>query len=275
MKIRSAALIAVVAVVVAACSSSGSSGSSPSAAATGAMPNLNGREITVAVENAYLPFNYIDPTTKQGAGWDYDALAEICKRLNCKPKFIEAGWDGMIQAVSDGQYDMAADGITITPERAEVVAFSRGYITVEQRLMVRKDESRFTSLDSFKSGTYVVGTQIGTTNYETAKKEYTEARVKAFDQFAFAVQALINSDVDAVIIDSTAGQGYVGENADQIKLLEGTLSSDQLGFIFPLKSDLVAPVDAALTAMEADGTLAKLADKFFSDKFTLTYDDLE
>lgn len=273
MKTRLVALVALLALVATACTSAGSS--SPSAAGAGAIPNLNGREISVAVENAYLPFNYIDPATKQGAGWDYDAVAEICKRLNCKPKFVETGWDGMIQAVSDGQYDMAADGITITAERAEVVAFSKGYISVEQRLMVRKDETRFSSLADVKSGTYIIGTQIGTTNYETAKKEYTEARVKAFDQFAFAVQALINSDVDAVIIDSTAGQGYVGENADQIKLLDGSLSSDQLGFVFPLKSDLVAPVNAALTAMEADGALAKLADKFFSDKFTVTYDDLE
>lgn len=272
MKIRLVAIVSLFVLVVTACSSSGAS---PSAVGTGALPNLNGREITVAVENAYLPFNYIDPVTKQGAGWDYDAVSEICKRLNCKPKFVETGWDGMIQAVADGQYDMAADGITITPERAEVVAFSKGYISVEQRLMVRKDETRFKTLADVKSGTYIIGTQIGTTNYETAKKEYGEARVKAFDQFAFAVQALINNDVDAVIIDSTAGQGYVGENADQIKLLDGSLSSDQLGFVFPLKSDLVGPVNAALAAMEADGTLAKLADKFFSDKFTLTYDDLE
>lgn len=272
MKIRLLAPLAIALLVVSACSSAGSS--SPSAAPTSALPNLGGREITVAIENAYLPFNYIDPTTKQGAGWDYDAVNDICKRLNCKPKFVETGWDGMIQAVADGQFDMAADGITITPERAEVVAFSDGYIAVEQKLIVRKDESRFSTLADVKSGTYKIGTQIGTTNYETAKKEYGEARIQAFDQFAFAVQALINKDVDAVIIDSTAGQGYVGENADQIKLLDGSLSSDQLGFVFPLKSDLVGPFNAALAAMKADGTLAALADKFFSEKFTITYDDL-
>ncbi len=273
MRTRFVALLALFVLVVTGCASAASP--SPSASGAGPLPNLNGREISVAVENAYLPFNYIDPATKQGAGWDYDAVGEICKRLNCKPKFVETGWDGMIKAVAGGQYDMAADGITITTERAEVVAFSRGYISVQQRLMVGKSETRFTSLAAFKSGTFIVGTQIGTTNYETAKKEYTESRIKAFDQFAFAVQALINGDVDAVIIDSTAGQGYVGQNADKIKLLDGSLSSDQLGFIFPLKSDLVGPVNAALAAMEADGTLAKLADKFFSSKFTLTYDDLK
>ncbi len=272
MRIRPLALLSVVVLAAAACG--GGATAAPIASQGADLPDLGGRTITVVVENAYLPFNYIDPSTKEGAGWDYDALAAICKLINCTPKFEESGWDGMIQAVSDGQFDMAADGITITPDRAEIVDFSRGYISVEQQLIVRVGEARFSTLAEFKDGDFVVGTQIGTTNYETAAGEYGEDRIKAFDQFAFAVQALINEDVDAVIIDSTAGQGYVGENADAIRLIEGSLSSDQLGFVFPLGSDLVEPVNAALDAMEADGTLADLADKFFSDKFTITYDDL-
>jgi len=84
------------------------------AAETGALPDLGGREITVALENAYLPFNYIDPATGEPAGWDYEAINAICELLNCTPVYVEAAWEGMIQAVADGQFDMAADGITIT-----------------------------------------------------------------------------------------------------------------------------------------------------------------
>jgi len=274
MRTRLLTLLPLFALAAAACGSGATASSTPGPTQTGSLPDLGGRTITVAVENAYLPFNYIDPTTKVGAGWDYEALDAICKLINCTPKYVELGWDGMIQAVSNGQFDMAADGITITPDRAEIVDFSRGYISVEQKLIVRIDEARFSTLAAFKSGNYIVGTQISTTNYETAAGEYGEARIKAFDQFAFAIEALVNGDVDAVIIDSTAGQGYVGENKERIRPLDGTLSSDQLGFIFPRGSDLVKPINAALDAMEANGTLAALADKFFSDKFTITYDDL-
>ena len=91
-----------------------------------ALPDLEGREVTVAIENAYLPFNYISLATGEAAGWDYEALDAICGVLNCTPVFVEAAWDGMIQAVADGQYDMAADGITITEDRAEIVDFSNG-----------------------------------------------------------------------------------------------------------------------------------------------------
>ena len=57
-------------------------------------------------------------------------------RLNCVPEFIETAWDGMILAVSNGEYDMAADGITIKPDRAEIVDFSDGYVSLVQVLLV-------------------------------------------------------------------------------------------------------------------------------------------
>ncbi len=269
------------ALVAAACGGGGDAatttadGTTDTTGATGALPDLGGRTVTVAVENAYLPFNYIDPSTGEGAGWDYDALGEICSRLNCTPEFQATGWEGLIIAVAEGQFDMGADGITITDDRKEQVDFSDGYISVEQRLLARLDEDRFTTLEEFAAGDFIVGTQTGTTNFETASAVYGEERITAFSDFPLAIQALISGDVDAVIIDDTAGVGYQGENADQLKLLDGSLASDELGFIYPKGSELVAPFNAALADMEADGTMDALAAKFFSDAFTVTYDDLD
>ena len=241
-----------------------------------ALPDLGGREITVAVENAYLPFNYIDPTTGEAAGWDYEAIDAICGVLNCTPTYVEAAWEGMIQAVADGQFDMAADGITITDERAEIVDFSDGYISIEQRLLARLGEDRFDSVQSFiDNSELIIGTQTGTTNFETASGLLPADRIRAYDTFGFAVQSLISGDIDAVIIDETAGQGYQGVNADQLELVGESMSSDQLGFIFPRGSDLVAPFNAALAELEANGTMAQLAEKYFTDQFTVTYEDLE
>lgn len=257
-------------------------GSSEPAASTGGstsasgMPDLNGREITVAVENAYLPFNYIDPTTGQPSGWDYEAIDAICALLNCKPVYVEAAWEGMIQAVANGQFDMAADGITITTDRAQIVDFSDGYISIQQRLLVRATEDRINSIADVQNNPAIrIGTQTGTTNYETGVQVFGANRLEAFEQFPFAVQALIAGDIDVVLMDETAGQGYIGVNADQLKLVGEPLSSDQLGFIFPKGSDLVAPFNAALAELRANGKLDELADKYFSDKFTITYDDLE
>jgi polar amino acid transport system substrate-binding protein len=269
-------LLTAISMVLAACKPAATP--TPEAPASGgesALPDLGGEEITIAVENAYLPFNYIDPETGQPAGWDYDVWNEICMRINCKPVYVEAAWEGMIQAVADGQFDAAADGITITPDRAEIVDFSIGYINIEQRLLVRADETRINSIqDIVDNPDLKLGTQTGTTNYETAKKYLPEDRIQAFEQFPFAVQALIAGDIDAVIMDEVAGQGYVGENADKLKLVGDSLSSDQLGFIFPKGSDLVEPVNAALKSMMADGFLQEVNAQYFGPDFDITYEDL-
>lgn len=267
-------LAAVFALLLVACGA-GETDPAPTTGADG-LPDLGGRDVTVAVENAYLPFSYIDPQTGEGAGWDYDAWRAICEVLNCNPVFVEAAWEGLIQAVADGQYDVAADGITITEERAQVVDFSDGYISIEQRLLVRIDEERFSNADELAADSSLrIGSQPGTTNYITAVALFGEDRVDAYEQFAFAVQALIAGDVDAVVMDEIAGQGYVGVNAQDLKLVGGSLSSDQLGFIFPPGSELVEPVNLALAELRANGTLDELAQRYFSDDFTITYDDLE
>ncbi|HTP07909.1 MAG TPA: transporter substrate-binding domain-containing protein [Anaerolineae bacterium] len=227
------------------------------------LPDLGGKELIVGVDNAYIPFNYVRLDNGKAEGWDYDALAEICKRLNCKPTFREMAWDGMIEAVRQGQLNLAGEGVTITPDRAKVVDFSDPYAQVDQRVMVGKDAA-ITSLNDFKTNTKLkIGTQKGTTNYDEAIKVVGESRVVAYDTFGDAVQALINGDVNGVMIDDTAGQGYVGVNADKIKLLPESAVSQPLGFIFTKGSPYVAPFNAALAAMRADGTLQKLQDKWF------------
>lgn len=241
-----------------------------------AIVDLGCRKVTIAVENAYLPFNYISIETGEPGGWDYDAWREICTRLHCEPVFVEAAWDGMIQAVSDGQYDVAADGITNTPERQKIVDFSIGYIQIQQRLLVRKGENRFSSIEEFaQDDSLIMGTQVSTTNYETAVKYLPEERIKAFEQFPFAIQALLAGDVDAVIIDEIVGMGYSGQNADKLELIGPSISSDELGFVFPKGSDLVEPVNKALESMKADDTLAALNEKYFGPSFNLTEEDIK
>ncbi|MBT3314685.1 MAG: transporter substrate-binding domain-containing protein [Anaerolineae bacterium] len=266
------ALLVIGAMVLAACTPA----ATPEPAPEPENPmDLGGREVTIAIENAYLPFNYIDPETGEGAGWDYEVWDEICSILNCTPVYVEAAWEGMIQAVADGQFDAAADGITITADRAEIVDFSMGYVAIEQRLLVRADEDRIEGIQSIVDDVELkLGTQTGTTNYETANKHLDADRIEAFEQFPFAVQALLAGDIDAVIMDETAGQGYLGENADSLKLVGDSLSSDELGFIYPLESDLVEPVDAALKEMMGNGFLEEVNAKFFGADFNVTYDDL-
>ena len=232
------------------------------------LPDLGGREIIVAVENAYPPFNYIDTKTGEPGGWDYDVWTEICGRMNCVPVMTEASWDGMIQAVSEGQYDVAGDGITITEKRDEIVDFSNPYVAIEQRLLVRKDETRITSMDDVVANEDIVfSTQFGSSNYEVAVQFLPEDRIQAFEQFPFAVQSLLSGDVDAVLIDEKAGMGYLGVNANDLKLVGPSLSSDGLGFVFPEGSELIEPINLALAQIMSDGWLDDVNMLYFGPEF--------
>ena len=243
---------------------------------TTGVADLEGRTVTVGVENAYLPFNYIPVGESEGQGWDYDAWREICRLLNCEAEFVVAGWPDVIDQVAQGELDTAADGISITDERKEIVDYSDPYMTVQQKFIVGLDDDRYSSADDIINGDAVVATQVGTTNFELATSLLGgDDRIRAFDQFGLAVQALIAGDVDAVIIDDAAGLGYIGENADSVRTIDDGLQSDPLGFIFEPGSDLVEPTNAAIAEMASSGFLDEIGEKYFGSEFTVTYDDIE
>ena len=271
-KTRLLAILAVLALVVAAC---GDSDDSTGGDAAEGFTDLEGRTVTVGVENAYLPFNYIPLGGTEGEGWDYDAWTEICKLLNCNAEFVEAGWPAVIDQVAQGDLDTAADGISITDERKEIVDYSDSYMVVEQKFVVQKDDDRYGNAQDVIDSDAIVATQVGTTNYELAETLVGADRIQAFDQFALAIQALIAGDVDVVIIDDAAGLGYIGANADEIETIDDGLQSDPLGFIFPLGSDLVGPVNEAIQELKDNGVFDTLGVKWFGVGFELTYDDIE
>jgi len=225
------------------------------------LPDLGGRTITVAVENAYPPFNMIDEATGEGVGWDYDAVREICKRINCVPEFKQAAWDGIFPAMQAGEYDMLADGVTITAERDEIVDFSIPYVIVGQVLLVRVDETA--SLDEIKAdANRLIGTQLGTTNEIVAKEHFPAERVKSFEDFGAAVLALLSKDIDGVVIDNVSAVGFIEENPGKLKVAGQLTSDEQLGFVFPPGSDLREAINAALQSMIEDGTLEALNKKW-------------
>jgi polar amino acid transport system substrate-binding protein len=235
------------------------------------LPDLKGKTVVVVTENAYPPLQFVDPKSGKAIGWEYDAMNEIARRLNFKLEIQNTSWDAMIQAVSDGQYAIGMTGITIKEDRKQKVDFSDPYMRSQQFMLVRGDEKRFTdakTFGAFKDG--LVGAQPGTTPFYTAVYEVLDGneqnpRIKLFETFGATVQALKTGDVDTVLTDGTAGKGYVDASGGSLKLIGGPLGVEDFGFIFPKGSDLVAPVNAAIAALKADGTFTALDKKWFVD----------
>lgn len=243
----------------------------PLAAWSQTLPDLGGREVVVVTENAYPPLQFVDPKTGQAIGWEYDAMAEIAKRLNFKVVYQNSSWDAMIPAVSEKQYNIGMTGITIKEERKQKVDFSDPYMRSEMRMLVRADENRFTdekSFAAFEGG--LAAAQPGTTPfyvtvYNVLDGNEQNPRVKLFESFGAGIQALKAGDVDLALTDGVAAKGYVDSSDGKLKIIGGPLGAEEFGFIFPKGSDLVAPVNAAIAAMKADGSIDALNQKWFVD----------
>src|SRR5690606_10302982 len=147
--------------------------------------------------------------------------------------------------------------------------FSDSYMHSEMRMLVRADEERFADEKAFgENEDLLIAAQPGTTPFYVAVYDILDGneanpRIKLFETFGATVQALRTGDVDLVMTDGVAAQGYVDASNGTLKVIGGPLGSEDFGFIFPKGSELVAPVNAAIAAMGADGTLDALNKKWF------------
>jgi polar amino acid transport system substrate-binding protein len=239
------------------------------AAPTLRLPDLQGRTVNAAVANDYTPLQFVDPVSGKAVGWEYDAVNEICRRLNCVVEWKTTNWDSMIAAVKDGQMDIGMDGITINDERKQQVDFSDPYMTSQQFMLVRADETRFKDAAEFGAGDqFLIGAQAGTTNFYVAVYEVLDGneqnpRIKLFETFGATVQALLAGDVDMVLMDQASSRGYIGANPDKLKIIGDPLGTEDFGFIFTPKSDLVQPFNAAIATLKQDGFIDHLHTRWF------------
>ncbi|HRJ42400.1 MAG TPA: transporter substrate-binding domain-containing protein, partial [Caldilineaceae bacterium] len=233
------------------------------------LPDLAGRVVVAVTGNDYTPLNFIDPATGASVGWEYDAVNEICRRLNCVVDWQVTSWDAMIQSVAEGQFDVGMDGITITEEREQVIDFSAPYMTSQQFMLVRADEERFADPASFAADEkLLVGAQAGTSGFYTAVYEILDGdeanpRIILLENFGATVQALITGDVDMVLVDAASGRGYIGANPEKLKIVGDALATEDFGFIFTPDSDLREPFNAAIHTLVLDDYDDHLNTKWF------------
>ena len=100
------------------------------------LPDLEGRTLTVGSDTTYPPFETV---AQDGSvvGFDVDVVNAVCERVNCVAEFQTTAWDGIFPALANGEFDMVASGVSITPERDEIVDFTDPYHIVTQAIAVR------------------------------------------------------------------------------------------------------------------------------------------
>lgn len=192
-------------------------------------------------------------------GFEIDILDEIAMRLETKPQFVQNAWDSLVPSLTRGDIDLAMNGIEVTPERSQVVDFTRPYYVFQQELTVRASETKIASLADLK------GRRVGTLSGSLARDMLEAIEGVIIVTYPDVIEPYKDIElerIDAVLLDVPVAT-YYGRRSGKLKaacppigrgLYSGIVRKEDRK-----KRDML---DAALKAMIEDGTLKKILEKW-------------
>ena len=236
---------------------------SPAASAASA-PATASRVYLVGTDAAYAPFESQDEKG-QIVGFDIDIVSAIAQKAGIEVKFVNTPWEGIFNALNQGDRDLLVSSITITDARRNSMDFSAPYFDAHQLIAVKADSkvSRFDDLKRLK-----VGVQNGTTGDEAVSKLQgkNSADIKRFESTPLALKELEAGGVDAVVADNGVVTNYVNNNAgSKFKTVNDPgFAPEQYGLAVKQgNADLLAKLNQGLAAIKADGTYDRIYAKYF------------
>ena len=221
-------------------------------------------KLIMSTNAAFPPYEMTDDAGNF-IGIDVEVAQAIADKLGLELVIDNMEFTAALEAAQQGKSDMVMAGVTVNEDRLAVMDFSDSYATGIQVVIVK--EGSDVTMDNL--GEKMIGTQRGTTGYIYASDTpdnggYGEDHVTAYDNGASAVQALLNGQVDCVIIDKAPAQEYVKANAG-LTLLEGNwVEEDYAIGMNKENTALVEAVNKALAELTADGTVQKIVDKYIT-----------
>jgi len=250
-------LIAALLVCMAAC------GSKPAAQAS--VKTIESGKLIMATNAQFPPYEMVadgEGVNKTGfEGIDVEIATELAKRLNLTLVIDDMDFDAALVAVQNNRCDMVLAGLSYSEERDEVMDFSDPYAQGVQVVIV-KEGSSIASIDDLDGA--MIGTQRGTTGYIYCTGDYGDDHVSAYDNGALAVKALLNGQVDCVVIDQAPAKEYVAQNEGLAILDTNYVLEDYCIAVDQGNADLQKLLNDTLKAMIEDGTVQAILDKYIN-----------
>jgi polar amino acid transport system substrate-binding protein len=214
----------------------------------------------IAMSGAYPPFNFVNDKNEV-VGFDPAIGAEIAKRMGLEVEIITTAWDGIIGGLLADKYDAIVGSMSITDERKEVVDFVGPYYRMSRGIFTAEG-SDIKALDDLADAT--IGVTLGETHEQWAKEQgYNVRTYKGLPELLLDLE---HGRVDAIVTDDIPVLLAIRESGKAIAQLdtsglEGV--ADQAGIaIRKGNPDLHAAMQAALDAMQEDGTYVEIANEW-------------
>ena len=237
-------------------------GTAETTGAAASFTTIEEGKLIMSTNAAFPPYEMTDDDGNF-IGIDVEVAQAIATKLGLELVIDNMEFSAALEAAQQGKSDMVMAGVTVNEDRLAVMDFSDSYATGIQVVIVK--EGSDVTMDNL--GEKMIGTQMGTTGYIYASDTvenggYGEDHVIAYDNGITAVQALMNDQIDAVIIDNAPAQAFVDANPG-LTLLDGewALENYAIGFTKG-NTALVNAVNTALGELIADGTVQTIVDKY-------------
>ena len=234
------------------------------AAAASAPAAALARVVVVGTDAAYAPF---ESQNEKGeiVGLTIDIVNAAAKKAGIEVKFVNTPWEGIFNALAQGDRDMIASSVTITDERKQTMDFTDPYFDAVQLIAVKGD-SKIAKFDDLKK--LKVGVQTGTTGDEAVTKLLgkTSTAIKRYESTPLALKELEAGGVDAVVADNGVVINYVANNAGaKFKTVsDKAFVPEQYGFAVKKgNAELVGKLNKGLADIKADGTYNTIYSKYF------------
>ncbi len=205
------------------------------------------------------PYVFHDPVSGALVGYEAEIVAAVAARLHRPTQFVQNDWDGLIPGLQRGMYDIAIDGIEITPEHAAVVDFSVPYYQTFEQLAVRRGDERLDSLAAV--GRRPIGTLKASVG-ERILRAMPGETVHVYDEEVNAYDDLANGRLDAVLLDYPIAL-YYGAPDPRIALVGAPIGRLAYGIALARgNAGLRGQIDDALRGMQQDGSLRAILQRW-------------
>ncbi len=221
-------------------------------------------KLIMATNAEFPPYEYMEGN--EIVGIDAEIAKAIAEKLGYELVIENVDFDSLIPGVQTGKYDFAAAGMTVTDERLEQVDFTQTYATGIQSIIVKEDSAITTADDLFAEGANIkIGVQLATTGDLYCTWDIEDeglGSVERFNKGADAVMALTSGKVDCVVIDNEPAKVFV-QNNPGLKILDTEYAVEDYAIaIAKDKPELYEKINSALGELIADGTVAKIIEKY-------------
>lgn len=236
-------------------------------AASAAAPTATGRShIVIGVDAQSAPLVFWDHKTGAFSGYDIELAKEVFKRAELKYEFRPIVWsEKETDLIRDKKIDVIWSGLSISPERKEIFAFSSPYIKNKLAILVLA-ESSINSLSDLKGKKVAVQKgSIGADLIKKIRKEDAPAKIEEFEQQTDQLSAVLHGQADAAVTDSIFIDYFAASNPGKFRVLSDSLQEEEFGVaVRPEDTELLEKINKALDDMRADGTQQAIHKRWFN-----------